>query len=235
MLCKRLLPVDESLIFSKNTYSNTENTLQGFKYYFPSLKTPYSVINNGFETEKIKTDISKKIKNTFVAVAPINDLVRFRLKGIDKIFDLAKKLPNCSFSIVGISSELKISLQTIPENITLYEFLPFEIFRQVLEKSEFYFQLSISEGFPNALCEAMLCNCIPIGSDVGAIPYIISETGFIMKHSEINYLTEELSKIIDLEDSKRYELALNSRKRIVDNFDISKREKAFLNLIENKL
>ena len=50
--------------------------------------------------------------------------------------------------------------------------------------SRFYLQLSFSEGFGNALCEAMLCECVPIGSNVGAIPFIINDTGFILKKKD---------------------------------------------------
>ena len=41
-----------------------------------------------------------------------------------------------------------------------------EKLRNYYSKSQFHFQLSMYEGFGLALCEAMLCRCIPIGSSV---------------------------------------------------------------------
>jgi glycosyltransferase involved in cell wall biosynthesis len=53
---------------------------------------------------------------------------------------------------------------------------------------EFYLQLSSSEGFPNALGEAMACGCVPIGSAVGAIPEIIGYTGLLLERKELGTL-----------------------------------------------
>jgi glycosyltransferase involved in cell wall biosynthesis len=234
-LSTRLLPVDESLVYSENLYFSAEYKMQGFKYYFPTLKTPFQVIHNGFDHTIFVSDINKKRKNSFVTVAQSSDLRRIQIKGIDKILELANIFTECSFSIIGISLDLINKLGTVPSNIRIYEFMPFEMFKRHLEESEFYLQLSISEGFPNALCEAMLCHCIPIGSEVGAIPTIIGDTGFIVQHSETSYIAEVLKSIIVLNDEKRNILANNAKNRIIENFSLSKRQESFLNMLKKDL
>jgi glycosyltransferase involved in cell wall biosynthesis len=59
---------------------------------------------------------------------------------------------------------------------------------ELYNRHEFYLQLSVAEGFPNTLCEAMLCGCIPIGSNVFSIPKIIGDTGFVLKHRNMDEL-----------------------------------------------
>ncbi|HMC97284.1 MAG TPA: glycosyltransferase, partial [Flavobacteriales bacterium] len=52
----------------------------------------------------------------------------------------------------------------------------------------YYLQLSVSEGFGNALCEAMLCGCIPIVSSTGAMPRIVGDTGYIVQRRDPDVL-----------------------------------------------
>ena len=42
--------------------------------------------------------------------------------------------------------------------------------RQAYSEAQFYFQGSRVEGLPNVFCEAMLCECIPIGRNVLVFP-----------------------------------------------------------------
>jgi len=56
--------------------------------------------------------------------------------------------------------------------------------------------LSTSEGFPNALGEAMASGCVPIGSAVGAIPEIIGDTGIVLTKKNISILENQLQKLI---------------------------------------
>jgi glycosyltransferase involved in cell wall biosynthesis len=176
--------------------------------------------------------IQTKLPNSFVTLASIGDMTRFKLKGIDIVLELARIYPHCTFTIIGIQENITNQLIDIPENVFLFPFLAQVEFKDKLLGSEFVLQLSISEGFPNALCEAMLCGCIPIGSSVGAIPRIIDDTGYLIENADIDYIMRKFSDILLLDQERKLELAIKARQRIIENFHISKREKDIVELIE---
>ena len=64
---------------------------------------------------------------------------------------------------------------------------------ECMVQSQLYVQASISEGMPNALMEAMLCGCIPVGSNVAGIPKLIGEWGVVFHERK----TEKLMEAID--------------------------------------
>lgn len=234
-LCDTLLPVDESLVYSNYTYSDLSlYNHQGYKYFFSNISTPYKVIYNGFDTVLFSDENYHKIPNSFICVASISSMMRFKLKGIDKMLELAKANENCSFTIVGVADSVVNMLGDIPTNVQFFPVMTQKKFKQYLLQSEFVLQLSISEGFPNALCEAMLCKCIPIGSSVGAIPLIIADSGFVMESSNSEYLQLKFKEILQLNSENKLNLAHKARNRIVDNFDISIRKQLFLDLILSK-
>ncbi len=232
-LCSKLIPVDNSLVYCNyNYYEYSQFQHQGYKYFFPKINTPYEVVYNGFDPVSFRRPINRKEQNSFIVVAYISNMVRVKLKGIDIVLKLAEVYDYCSFTVVGIQKNVSDQLGTIPENVVLLPFLPQDEFKYNLLSSEFVLQLSISEGFPNALCEAMLCGCIPIGSSVGAIPYIIGDTGFVLKSSNTEYIEGEFSYIVKLTEKEKTELAEKARSRIIDNFHISRRERCFDELLE---
>lgn len=232
-LCTELLPVDESLANSAYTYlPDSDYPRQGFRFFFPRLKTPYRVINNGFDPGFFNSDPDIKKENSFIAVAPVNNLMRVRVKGIDTVIMLARKFSDCSFTIVGLSDEVAAKLGPLPENIKIYPFMPQQQFMGLLAESRYVLQLSVSEGFPNALCEAMLCHCIPVGSSVGSVPSIIGDSGYVMDSPDPEYLTARMDEILGADADTRRRMGLMARERIASLFHISIREKAFLDLLE---
>jgi glycosyltransferase involved in cell wall biosynthesis len=233
-LCDTLLPVDESLVYCNYTYSDLSlYNHQGYKYFFPNITTPYKVIYNGFDTILFSDENYNKIPNSFICVASISSMMRFELKGIDKMLELANTHKNCSFTVVGVADSVVNLLGDIPINVHFFPVMTQEKFKQYLLQSEFVLQLSISEGFPNALCEAMLCKCIPIGSSVGAIPLIIADCGFVMESSNSEYLHLRFREILQLNSESKQNLANKARDRIVANFDISKRKQSFKDILHS--
>ena len=234
-LCTELLPVDESLMLADYTYlPQPDYPKQGIKFFFPGLKTPWRVIHNGFDPEFFIVNPALSKENSFIAVAPVSNMMRVRIKGVDLIVDLAKRFGNCSFSVVGVSDAVAEELSPLPSNLRLFPFLPKEELISLLAESRFVLQLSVSEGFPNALCEAMLCSCVPLGSAVGAIPEIIGDTGFIAASRDKEYLFEMVDGILGTSPDKLQQLASKARERITERYHISKREKAFLDLIAER-
>ena len=173
-----LLPVSSSLIKTKNTYysnSKSDETNQGYKYFFPKISTKSIIINNGVDSAFWKRlPYIKKEPKSFISVFSESQFV---LKGGDLILKISKKFPDCSFYIVG--SKQPILTEEYKNVHFLGKLSPKEL-KQYYNKSRFHFQLSIFEGFGMALCEAMLCECVPIGSSVNIIPDIIGDTGFIL-------------------------------------------------------
>ena len=91
-------------------------------------------------------------------------------------------------------------------------------------------QLSLSEGFPNALSEAMLCECVPLVSNVGGMPDIIHDCGYLLKHKD----QDELFKLIGsaLKNDDLNGLGKKARKRIVDNYTFENRKNKLLSELE---
>lgn len=233
LLADHLTPVHNSLVYSKYTYSMCKYKYQGFQFFIPSAKNkPWTEIYNGYKLDVVSNDQNNKIKNTFLTVTQTIRGSSFYRKGIDLIFEIAAEFRFCTFTIVGADDFLHAN--KIPDNIKLIAPLPHSELIQLYASHEFYFQLSICEGFPNALCEAMINKCIPIVSNVAAMPFIVENSGFILEEKDKSKLKDIINRALS---SNRMNLALKARDRILNNFTEEQRGKSLIalltNLIEN--
>ncbi len=223
----KLLPVDGSLMYQEHSFDeNVTIKKQGVKAFFPNIKTPFSVIPNGFDTQ------FWNFKNTserqgFITVVSTSNKSTAIFKGVDLILEIAKKYPNQQFTIVGISEELQQKFDKT-DNVHFYSFVEKEFLRELYCKHQFYMQLSVNEGFGCALSEAMLCGCIPIVANSGALPNVAGKSAFIVNHRTIESVKSVVEKVLNLSETEKEILSNDSRKHILTNFGIEKREELFL-------
>ncbi|WP_226388942.1 glycosyltransferase family 4 protein [Penaeicola halotolerans] len=219
----KILPVAESLIETDYHFVSEAPNKQGIKAFIPDLKTPIEVLYNAYDADFWQYNGRRRKANSFITVATgINKKSRFMTKGIDLVFQIAEQFPEYDFTILGTENYKSwlpnvriLGHRSAPELIRFYS------------THEFYLQLSMSEGFPNALCEAMLCGCIPIGSDVGAIRQIIGDSGFVLKEKDVMQLNEIFGKAVEAD---RPMLSQKARKQIAENYPYHARQEALINL-----
>lgn len=221
-----LLPVSASLITTKNTF-DTDNTSwhQGYRYYFPKISTPAIVVHNAINNAFWNLEEKKETKqNTFISAFQSS---QFLLKGGDMIIELARTLPECSFTIAGMHKPEYLT--KCPSNLQFLGFVSQERLRQEYRLSEFYLQLSIFEGFGCALCEAMLCGCIPIVSSVNMLPEIVGDSGYILQVKDSENLHQ--LAIQAMQDPFKADKQRQAVERITANYSVAKRKSAFTHLL----
>lgn len=203
-----LLPVSESLMSTHNTYA-FEDELLGINHSLPGLSASYQVVPNGFDID-FWTSQTEPRKKTVITVASSN---RQAHKGIDLLVEFARRKPAYHFSIAGMDH-----IDNCPENVHCLGLLSADKLRDQYANHQYYFQLSIWEGFGCALCEAMLCGCIPIVSNVNMLPEIVGADELVLKERSIDALCELIEGI----ESKSYEKD-QFRKSIVERFGVNSR------------
>jgi glycosyltransferase involved in cell wall biosynthesis len=219
--CSLILPVAEALVIQDYQYNPRISPKQGLLNLIPDLQTPIQVIPNGFDTDFWR-DLGKVRKPySFISVATgTSNPARAIVKGYDLIEKLAENHPDWTFTIVGDSAYVSPN-----SNIRVLGKMKPEELLDLYNSHRFYLQLSTSEGFPNALGEAMACGCIPIGSAVGAISEIIGETGFVLckkDFAELEMIAESLKNL------KFSTAQKNARSRIETHFNFDLRKSKLL-------
>ena len=214
-----LSPVHKSLVRSKYTYTDDDYPEQGYEVFCPKVTAEYTELHYGYD-HNLFTFGKERIPNSFITVGYLNSANYYR-KGIDLIIELAIRQPILKFTIVGGGID-DIPVDDVPKNVQFLKSVSYEELTALYASHEYYFQLSLCEGFPSAICEAMLCGCIPIGSDVAAISEIIGDTGFVLSYKSSNHLDGLIEKALQIDKTKG---ALSARHRIIEKYPINEREK----------
>ncbi|AMQ56335.1 glycosyltransferase family 4 protein [Algoriphagus sanaruensis] len=219
--CSIILPVAEALVKQEYSFDPQINPKQGLLNLIPGLRTPIQVIPNGFDTDFWKNLGEERNTLSFISVATgTSNPSRAMVKGYDLIEKLAKDHPNWEFTLVGDSNYVSPN-----SNVkVLGKMNPSELLK-LYNSHQFYLQLSTSEGFPNALGEAMASGCVPIGSAVGAIPDIIGDSGIILTKKDLTLLE---SQIIYLMNQNLADFSKKASQRILTLFNFEERKKALL-------
>jgi glycosyltransferase involved in cell wall biosynthesis len=234
-LCTYLLPKHISLLECEYNYTHQDHLRQGVFYFMPGLHKPFKVIHNGYDSAKwMVPEGIRRESASFVSISSgWHNPFQFRMKGIDMMYAAAMALPEFNFELIGVPDTSL--LPPPPPNLVLHPPLPNHELPGRLGGKCFYLQLSLAEGFPNALCEAMLCGLVPVVSDVFSMPGIVGETGYVLRSPDVAELTALLRKAVEEYHPGK---AIMVRKRIEENYPLELRTNELVgtlkSLIENK-
>jgi len=193
-----ICPVDSTMIGYDYTFWPTKHTRQGITAFLPNLKTPFYPINNAYDPNDWGVDKSwHDRKVDVIGVFVSKERNRSFLKGIDMLLHLAEKSPFLRFRIIG-----SVAKGTqVPANCEVFSNCSQGELRAHYNESKIIAQVSITEGFPNTLCEGMACGCFPIGSNVSSIPAIVSNFGLILERRDAEMFEGLVSQALCIVDS----------------------------------
>ena len=78
------------------------------------------------------------------------------------------------------------------------------------------------------LCEAMLCGCVPVVSDVGAMPEAVAEIGAVVSHASGASVAESIRTALRLPPEARH----LARQRIMSSYSRERRRRELFGLLD---
>jgi len=225
-----LLPVDESLWDGVNTYISWVHAdppaKTGVKSLVPGIRADVRVIHNGFDSVFWQPDpkVQRDLSVLTIAGIPkaLSESAKERtalLKGVLLILDVAAKMPQYRFLIAGTDRASLPEGLACPANVEFTGYLVPGELRRLYQKTKVFAMPSMTEGMPSALADAMLCECVPVGSSVNGIPRLIGETGFVVERPEASQWVAAIEKAMHVS------MGPAARERIVAEFSIEKRRR----------
>lgn len=226
--CFSIFPVDESLIENVNSYVKNSSFKAGIRTFCNIPETKFTTIPTGYDPQFWRSDARIERKASVVSVATVADAARWRLKGGELLLKVAEMLPDYQFYFYGVEEAFasKLAQSFLPANFNIRSFIDYEKLPAIYSQHRVYAQLSISEGLPNALCEAMLCGCTPVGSSVNGIPKAIGETGFILNKEDPEQARDLIARAMQQKPDTGA-----ARRRIINLYSIKDREEKLLHLV----
>jgi len=211
----RVLTVDDSL--KKDAIKNLSMTGKNIQ-----------TVPTGYDYEKFKPEGEKE--NLVLTVSVGDSWERIRLKGLDTFVKSAEFLSDVRFLVIGIQGGALKKLQDFASpNVEFLGSLLQDELIPYYQRAKVYCQLSMREGLPNAVCETMLCECVPVGTDVQGVRTAIGDAGFYVPYGDVEATVEAIKKALKSDNGKA------ARERIKKMFPIERREKELLRIIADEI
>ena len=124
----------------------------------------------------------------------------------------------------------------VPSNVTVIPPLEQGQLLPYYQRARVYCQSSIREGLSNALCEAMLCECIPVATDVGGNADLVTtgSTGQIVPAGDPEGLAHQIVQLANNPDQAK-QMGQLGRQRVEEKFSMNAMVAAYLGTYDKLL
>lgn len=199
------------------------NKEEVLKFTTPKL---LKLIYNGVDCNKFRPGGKKE--NIVVTTGFISEGTITR-KGLETFVKTAKLIPDVKFLIVGKSKDNSVhKLKSIaPNNVEFTGYVSDDKLLDILQRAKVYCQISYYESFGIALAEAMLCECVPVVTNKGALPEVVGETGFYVEYGNVVSTANGIKSALISSNGK------SARKRVLELYNLKLREDKIKNIINN--
>jgi glycosyltransferase involved in cell wall biosynthesis len=116
-----------------------------------------------------------------------------RRKGIDLFVAAAEDMPDRTFLVVG-----ELDWPRLPANVTVTGRLDPDAAERALGGARVYVQASRGyEAFGSALLEAMARGATPVVTDVGGMPWVVGDAGYVVPADDVDALVAAVGAALD--------------------------------------
>jgi glycosyltransferase involved in cell wall biosynthesis len=180
-----------------------------------------SCVPTGYDEEVWRPSGTKE--RYVLTVAGCDDRRRMGIKGIGFLFEVARRCKDLNFVLIGIGPGLLHEIrESVPGNVTVLQRMDRTSLLPYYQRAAVYCQPSFVEGLPNSVCEAMLCECVPVGTDRGGIPTAIGGAGFVVPYGDAAKCAAAIQKALDAPP----EAGKKAREHIAGTFPLLRREES---------
>ena len=200
------------------------------------LKRKTAVIPNGIDTQKFTPDPAarKRLRQLIGAdeSAPVIGMVanctvyKNYPNFVRAASSVIREVPEAQFLSIGQNRTSEgASAAQLAKELGLESSMHFLGCRFDVEKlipgMDVFCSSSATEGFSNAISEAMSCGVPCVVTDVGDSALIVGETGIVVKPGSSEELGAAITRILRLPLHEREKLKVAARQRIVANFGMT--------------
>lgn len=142
-----------------------------------------TVVYNGVLLDRFPTDINEPREPLAITVSQGDSIAEYVRKGLDRFIAVARLVPTVNFVIIGPTGAALQRAQSDASGVANVKVVPgfvslHDTIIPYFMRASCYCQFSIEETFGMAVVEAMLCGCIPVTTNGGALPEVTGDVGF---------------------------------------------------------
>lgn len=202
-------------------------------------QTPFQIITPAIDHSKFSvSEENKKTNIDFLTIARLH-----WIKGLDYTLQALHILKNegvdFQYKIIGEGEaleQLKFTIYQLKlqDHVTLVGRKNPEEIVNYFSNASIYLQYSDSEGFCNAVLEAQAMGLLCVVSDAEGLQenVIHKKTGIVVPKRQPKLFAKAIKNLLLLPEETKQEMRTNAQRRVVDQFNLEKQQKEFLEFYE---